>query len=156
MKLIKNIRKTKVGMRFLIGGCIFAILFLFLLTINHLNILRTHNILKNFDKTNQYEMIVTTTKTETKQKLFDYENLHFYGYGIRNIQISLDGNKMNLKTIINENDYTLEDFLNNFSLITETEDKTIQKYKKGNLYVTIENLHSSETDVIFSEVSKTM
>lgn len=151
MKIVKSIRKTKTGMKFAILGSIFTILFLLLLTLNHLNILRTRNAFQNFNREEQYEIVVATTRTKTKKKLFDYENLHFYSYGIRNISIAYNGNKMSLKDILEDRDFALDDFLNNFSLVMETEDKTIQKYAKGNLFITVEKMYPNETDIVFSK-----
>lgn len=54
MKILKNIKKIKLGIYFLIFGFIITIFFLILLILNHLNHLKANTVFQNFTKNRSY------------------------------------------------------------------------------------------------------
>lgn len=154
MTLLKNIKKTKHGMYFAIIGIFLAILFVNLVIIHHVNTLKIKNIFSTFTANSTYEITYHTTKQNTKRKLFDYQNYHFYSYGVSDIKIAYKRLEMNLRTALKEEYFTFEEFLKNFQFVYETEDKTIKKYQYGNIELTINKLSEEYIEVLIANKIK--
>lgn len=150
MTLLKNIKKTKQGMYFAIIGIFLAILFVNLVVIHHVNTLKIKNTFSTFTANSFYEITYHTTKQNTKRKLFDYQNYHFYSYGVNDIKIDYKGLEMNLRTTLKEEYFSFESFLENFQFVYETEDKRVVRYDSENLEITMFKLKEDYIDVIFS------
>lgn len=152
MTILKKIKKVKLGLYFGIVGFIIAILFLILLILNHWNLLKVNTIFKDFMKDSSYTIVLCDTDEREKNKLFDYENLHFYGYGVKDIKIQYNGRIRSLKEIFRTKKITLEDFLKNYDFVFATEDQTIQKYTKEDITITIENFYENTKEIIISKL----
>lgn len=150
MTRLKNSKKTKQGMYFALMGIFLVILFVNLVVIHHVNLLKIKNTFSNFTASSSYEIVYHTTKQNPKRKLFDYQNYHFYGYGLNAVKIQYLGLEMNLRTALKEEYFTFGEFLSNFQFVYETEDKTIEKYQNSNVELTINKLNEEYIDVIFS------
>lgn len=150
MTVLKNIQKTKYGICFALIGILLSILLVSLVVIHHVNTLKIKNTFSNFTSSSSYEITYRTTKQNTKRKLFDYQNYHFYGYGLNDIKIEYQGLEINLRTTLKENYLSFEDLLNNFQFVYETNDKTITKYENKNLKVIVGKIYENNIEVIFS------
>lgn len=154
MALLKNIKKTKQGVYFAIIGIFLAILFVNLVVIYHVNTLKIKNTFSTFTANSSYEITYHTTKQNTKRKLFDYQNYHFYSYGVNDIKINYKGLEMNIRTALKEKYFTFKEFLENFQFVYETEDKTIKKYQNGNIELTINKLNEEYIEVLIANNKK--
>lgn len=154
MTLLKNIKKTKHGMYFAIIGIFLAILLVNLVAIHHVNTLKIKNTFSTFTANSSYEITYHTTKQNTKRKVFDYQNYHFYSYGVNDIKIAYKKLEMNLRTALKEEYFTFEEFLENFQFVYETEDKRIKKYQNGNVELTINKLNEEYIEVLIANKIK--
>lgn len=152
MEILKKIKKVKIGIYFGIIGLVTLILFLILLILNHWNTIKVNTIFLDFTKDSSYTIDFYYTNKFEKVKLFDYENLHFYGYGIKNIKIQYNGRTKNLKEVFQTEKITFEDFLKNYDFVFATEGQTIQKYKKGDFTILVENVYENNKEVIVSKI----
>ncbi len=151
MTILEKIKKSKLGIYFLLGGIFLTILFISFVMMQHINTLKVKNTYSSFSTHKSYEIVYQSTKKNEKRKLFAYQNYHFYGYGIGDLGIDYQGIEVNLRTAFNQNYFTFEEFLKNFTLIYESDDKTITKYENKNLEIRIDRMYENDIEVIFSK-----
>ncbi len=151
MTILKKIKKSKLGIYFFLIGIFLAILFISFVMVQHINTLKVKNVFSSFSTHKPYEIVYQSTKGKTKRKLFTYQNYHFYGYGIGNIGIAYQGIEVNLRTVFTKNDFSFEEFLKNFTLTYESEDKTVARYVNKDLEIRIDKMYENAMEVIFSK-----
>lgn len=154
MTILKNIRKIKTNIVFLILGCGILILFLVLVNVNYLLHLRADAIFKTFSNDCSYETLFYVSKRTEKIKLFDSGNYHLYGYGIKGVGISYHGVTKNLKEVLKTDNLSWNAFLKNFKLVYETEDKTIKKYAWNHVEIVLNKIQENYIEMLLIEKGK--
>ena len=151
MKMLQKIRTAKKMLYYLIVGLILAVLFVFLLLINHLNRMRINNAFKNLNKESDYKIVLKNAyNCESKRfNLFTYQNIEFTGVCIKKIYISYNDTTISLKKVLEKGYLNWEDILGNSTLISKS-DKIEQYQANGPYTISIYETSKKDKEIVFS------
>lgn len=136
---------------YFIVSLIMAVLFVFLLLLNHLNQMRINNAFRSINKESDYRMVLkNASNCESKRyHLFTSNNLTFTGVCIKNISISYNNVTIPLEKVLEKDYLKWEDILKNMILISQSE--KIEKYQANGPYtISIYKTGKKEKEIVFS------